>query len=755
MHHVTGIALENVVNIQEAFIPFEEKFVVVTGHNKDSKISSTQNNASGKSTAFSALPNVLFESDPMSAKKDRKALLGSTDSKIQVDFTSANGDKLVALQTPTKYYMSDGEQDLKAAKIADAKELIQSHFPISEAEFYSYCFVNGNKPFEFQHNSPDQRFNFLAKLFRLDVYDQVRAHVKKLRDQASKSQVQYDAIQENLIFLQKKLGDNEWKKGDDKKLTKLEKDLRKMEEKSQELYTQLAEMDANAQYSDSRSKYLSQRADALEVLGKPVTNKRLKQWKELREQIDDYEDYKERLQEYQEAMRDVERSLEKIGDSGSGVDTEDLRKEFAKLAKEEEKLEEMIETSLRNKKKLERLKEKEASLKLRVFQLDDIDSKQLSKELNNLEQVVELAEELSDHSDCPTCGQAINGKKLKKQAKDAQKKITAIEKKLELADAQSELLTVLSEIGELEIHNVPKLKKKLKKVTKRIEEIERIGSNASKYQKLVAKKNALKKPKKVEKPKLVKNLDKKIKAAQKQLKADEYLKELPEIDFDKKKYKALKKEKDALSKKYNKARPMVVKLSVHKTEYTSLTEQIDNAKDQAAKLQDMVDNKKVLDNLFKLYGKELKSVAINDRLAALETVMNENAYLVYSEPMKFSFRADENKIIAQVKRGNGMTSDISKMSGSESNCFRLLFAYSLLPIIPSERRTNFMILDEPDAACDPEVRYHIIKNFVPHLRQSVPSVFWITPKDVGDFDACDHWRVVKENGISQIYRLTK
>jgi len=101
-------------------------------------------------------------------------------------------------------------------------------------------------------------------------------------------------------------------------------------------------------------------------------------------------------------------------------------------------------------------------------------------------------------------------------------------------------------------------------------------------------------------------------------------------------------------------------------------------------------------------------------------------------------------------RKKGESSDISQLSGAETNCFRLLLALSLIPLLPENKRTNFLILDEPDNNSSDAVRSHLIREFLPKLRAVVPHVFWITPKPVDEFDDYRLIKVIKQGGISEV-----
>lgn len=764
MQSISGVALENIINIGEAYIPFEDKFVCVIGHNKDSRISATQNNASGKSTLFSSIANILYESDPMSSAstKNRKAMLQSTDSKIQIDLKSQDGSELTVVQTANKYYCSSKQDgDLKPHKISDAQNIIRQHFPITEEEFYAYCYINGNKPFAFQHSKETERFKFLAKLFRLDVYDVIRAHVKKERDEANKSKIQFDAMAEHLTVLKKQLEANGYQKGDDKKAAEYDKAIQTLSNKSTALLEEKAVLDTQCKYHDAIKKQKKILAKAKSIIGdREISKNELRKLTKLMKLHEQYEEYQEQLAAYKKEKQKITSKLDDLGSVDGIEDIEELRTRFSELDDQLSSLEDQLEDVEDIKEQLTKLYKRRDKIKERLKKCPKTSLKQVRKELAEVEQILDVADRVKNHSECPTCGQSIDLKKLAKKAKTAKTRRDELEDVIQRLELQDELISIEEDIEELKPNydidkKIKSYKAKIKETKSNLAKTEKVGKKLSKFLELSAQLKALKKPTKVSKPKALKDIEDVIDAMRDAINADNNLRDMPKTSFDSKRYDVIVKKLKKINKEYEKTRRIYVELNVKTSQHKHLSDQIENSNKQMDKLRPIVDRINLLTAMYKLYGKELKSTAINDRLQQLEKIMNANAHLVFSERMIFSFKAEGDKVIARVQRESGISSDISKMSGSESNCFRMLFAYSLLPILPSERRTNFMILDEPDAACDPEVRDHVVKNFVPHLRASVPNVFWLTPKEISGFDGCEIWQIVKENGISTLNKVER
>ena len=76
------------------------------------------------------------------------------------------------------------------------------------------------------------------------------------------------------------------------------------------------------------------------------------------------------------------------------------------------------------------------------------------------------------------------------------------------------------------------------------------------------------------------------------------------------------------------------------------------------------------------------------------------------------------------------TSDIRFLSGAESRSFSLLFMIACLPLIPRNRRSNLIVLDEFEAGLDKPTRELLVDKFLPALNKIVPHIIFITPNDI-------------------------
>lgn len=169
-------------------------------------------------------------------------------------------------------------------------------------------------------------------------------------------------------------------------------------------------------------------------------------------------------------------------------------------------------------------------------------------------------------------------------------------------------------------------------------------------------------------------------------------------------------------------------------------------------LEDQVADLKLYEMMQKSYsGPELKADNVNNVLKMLSAKLNELHPIVYTESMTFDLSVNnKGGIDAQVTRNNGRTSDISMLSGAESSCFALLWALTMLTFTPPQRRPSFIILDEPDQACSPAMRRHLVTEFLLQALMSIVPHVFCTHLETELFGDAVHWRVEKQGGVSTV-----
>ena len=135
-----------------------------------------------------------------------------------------------------------------------------------------------------------------------------------------------------------------------------------------------------------------------------------------------------------------------------------------------------------------------------------------------------------------------------------------------------------------------------------------------------------------------------------------------------------------------------------------------------------------MEALVDAYGqKGLKLLVMQNISKKIEQNLNKYAHLLFPEAFTFNIVVDSNVFDIFATRSDKRVSDIRFLSGAESRAFSLLWAISILPLIPASRRSNMIILDEFEAGLDEVTRNLLINDFLPALNEIVPHIVFITP----------------------------
>jgi DNA repair exonuclease SbcCD ATPase subunit len=794
MNQLQSLHLQNVVSFKDTKISITDNngFVVIQGKNLDSNIPGNTNGA-GKSLLFGTLPVALYEADPLALAKKNKKDMHQKGSSIKVEFTSNSGQDIGLEQLSSGYKFFIDGKDQKVQKQDIAKEKLLLHWTLKEEEFYTTCYINSQRTCDFQKSKPTDRLSFITNLFDLHLYDRLRAHFAKMRTEIKDKETEYQTLAVTLSSIDRSLVNIKWNKVKVKALDEIKKQSSLTLKKLEALYKQKTDFKSSLESADTIKekalKYFELSA-SLNKLGKlKEAKKKLESQISFLESSEDYDEenkkYRKKLANLTGSMAEFTKELEELG----GTYEEGLSlKEISKVIDKQSDL--YLETKDSYKKVLATVLEQEDLLEdrenlltdikdLGFKKISDIGTQDTSSDIEMAKASIAIAEDLDGHKNCPTCTQKINIKAIEKAAKIAEKRLPEL-KCLRQAQKKLEEYKTLSEssIG------LKKLKSKSTKLETKMAFHKEQSKIYEKLEKIVmglregeSRLDDLQQPKP---PKgkisyrdidldqaeiLLKSLDK-ITKVRTQLDTL-----LGQSDFDiridtlpnfKKQSKTQIKSIEAL---YKKTRDKIEILKVQSKETESNLVQLENEKsnwellsEQKMELdckmeeaQPFIKKKKIVETLFSAYGNtNLKLRQATKTLKLVEANLNRYSHMVFPETMVFNLEAGTRGIDALVTRSNGITSDISKLSGAETNCFRLLFAISILPLIPAERRTNFMILDEPDSACSDVVREHLAKEFVPKLRAIVPHVFWITPKEADTFKEAEVWTVQKHKGVSTL-----
>jgi len=776
MINLHNIRLTDVVLFEQESIPIDQNngLVIIQGMNYDSDEPDNTNGA-GKSLAFSALANIRFESTPISnKKKSKKEVLLGKKSSIGIEYTASDNNKYLVEQFPGSYSVCINDNDQSIAKQEVAKKFLETTFPISEHEFYSTCYVQNLKPLYFQVETDTNRLKFVTDVFELEVYDRIRKHMSVKKGEIKDKEIEYTTLAGQLDACLQQLKRLDWNPDSTKRAKTLSSDIKELKSKLSRLYKKQQKIES-----------LLDDIDDLKILQKKITKlkKQLPDRKNLKDYLErqaslhvEYAKYSDRKENYDQLSSSITERIallkEELGDTPL-VDIDVLRKKYDtvdnKLDSIEGKLKKARKHNALLKETREALDDQKESLKKYGYK----SAKAVPKDADGFDlslasHTIRIAENLEHHEHaggekCPTCDSTIDVDSilsLADKAREQLKKHANLIKAIAHATEIKALVKMLNGWeGPIDTVGLKDTEKKLQKKLKAIEQQGKLVKDWNHQQEMLGQLTKPKRPKQNpssnhnadEVEALLDTLDK-LTSTRKELATLEKRFDGIDIgDIDGESAKLIKKI-DGYNSTLDEAQDQYSAISIKKREYEVLFAQQTQLESKLKKIKPIIKQKKLIEYLYKMYGAtEFKLQAAAQILKLLESALNQYSGLIFPEKVKFKLEPSSRGISATYRTSkNGIWADIRHMSGAERNCFRLLFVVALLPMIPESRRTNFIVLDEPDAACSAAVRRRMIEDFLPKLRQIVPHIFWITPKPANVFKDAEVWVVEKRDGKSTI-----
>lgn len=761
MFEVLDIELNNVVYFKKAKLDVtKHPFTVISGHNLDSRISDKTSNGAGKSLLWSSFPNARYDSTPLATGKNRKSMLGNKNASIAFSFKSNDGHTYRVTQFASKFAIERNGVDMEVRTVPLQKQEIDRIFPITEDEFYSYVYLQSQRPLGFQIDKPAARLQYITSIFRLDVYDRLKKHFTKKLGEIKNKQVEFDVVNNQLIKTNGLLERLKW---DDKAASKLKEaktfindvgdDLKKRQIKLERLRSALSACEEYSKYKAKRKKL------------KPKIDRKAAE--QAMEAIELLTEYKSNKRSYDERMTDIEEAIAELGKLGKRSAVE---KSLKAVTEAVESLEQKLEShhDARRAFKVASARSSEILVELKKTWGKPVSTIALrTKVVESLEQelyahraVIKLGSIVDECADgvCPTCTQGVDIATFTKKIKVSKRRVEEIKSELKRNELVVELAALAPDLDFDEDKYLVNRALYKDKVGQQ-ESLELQLESHDTLAKLEARRSKLKAPKK---PKVevnytatelseildqhseIRRLDASIsKLEQKHGELDEQT-----IRKELKKAKARSLE---LEETYAKAQHILSVYGSKAGEYKMLIREQSDSELKLKELQPIIAQRDMFKALEKAYSaKGLKVMAANQILTQIEQNMNRYSNLIFAEPFKFTLFAQPDGVHCRVDRGNGKESDVRELSGAESDCFRLLWMWVMLVMAEDNRRTNFAVLDEPDAHMDASTQSLFIERFLPALRTLVPHVFLITPLDKHVYSECAYLTVVKHNGVSKL-----
>lgn len=796
MNYLEGLTLHNVVLFKDVYLPLNHKGVTkIQGLNKDAdkRNSNDNTNAAGKSFLTSCIPQIVVGTDSVTqdvkarAKKD---FFSDKDSSMSLAWRVGTPKApLLSVEKKAKgksfeYVFKTDGVDQKVRKISYSEEKLKKHFPYTEEEFFTLYYVDSRRPNALQFGSPTQRLEYFTNLFKLNNYDEIRKLFNGMLNSLKKDGIVLNEVEASLAKLEEEIGEADiaeltaqyektkvkQKKYNDAihnlyKIIQLGSIVTSNKESMQRFNDLTVELDFANQYADEESlrkhckrvtatiKELSalekQAAKYIEYLAKKEQYDA--QYQALREKIAKVKGGFTKHQAKQHEA-DAEKAAEiraKIDRLKKEIETSDFDVEFFDKYSNQFK-EKFGEPTVKSVNKV--LTEYATALSIEQRYIRD---KQLS--------INELVK-LKDCPECPTCNQHVDKKMLAKWIDEGKDNIAKSKDKQKVLSGKIEKVQKFLNLFEKhEAYSEAQVaQKKLKGLKATLEILVKAISGGvehySNYQKSVKYReqmDSLVLPEEVEKPKgdysllpqlrewlqlyaVVNHIYDKYSHAPKDI---EERAEQAEADMS-----ALKKKSAKCVDNLSKVSSRLEVLKNNKTRLKDL-------KTRRSELVKTTQDIPIVELLIDAYSnKGVKLLIIKQIASIIEKNMNKFAPLLYKEKIKFTFEVEANCfniLMTRNYKGKPRTADVRRLSGAESRAFSFLLPLAILPLIPSERRLNIMVLDEPTVNLDFSMKTLFTTSFIPKLNSVIPHIIIVSPLD-DVYKNQKSYTVVKESGFSTL-----
>lgn len=698
---ITGLALQGVG-------PYEEKAVfkikpgisVIYGLNRTSGKQSKNSNWVGKSLLFSTISEVLYEQPVVGSKQDR-----ITKGLQQISLQDDAGNKYLISKKNNKYIVKVNGQDQEfVTNKKGPKEFIDSIWPLTLEEYETFVHIDSRVPHPLVMGSTAVRKDFFTKFFGLDKVDAERKiYLSELNKLASVKE-SYNTLLStyNLIKKDAIIGEA---------LEELEQEVKALKVKQSSMKAKMLEMQEKQRLVDF-SKTIEQELEQLKedncLTEDAILAKRDQLEAELRS-LNKKKILANKYQEYKITAKAYSIAYEKLSDFEKSVSLEKAKEGYSRYNKLSSKIDSL-------KEEIEELELSEPYNKPEEL---DLDEAKITEELAIVKHQLQHAKQFKTGV-CPTCGQPVEVNLEELQAKYNQlnndkAKIDKYHRQLELyqyyldkfnkcQECRTELNEAKEKIAKYEKYSVAY--KKLIALPDKPEEFTDPIYNLSDINKQYDDLH------------LKYSFYNRMSAVASRI---EQLLSLDDLNVDTsifETYNNLSNKYFALKTKLENAKVTLEKLKTIDSQLKSMSNQLEDVKP--------------LEYLVELFqDKTLKKKIIQIIGNRLMQIVNKYAAVVFNEDYKFSLEWESSQINILCTRKAGkseLTSDVRKLSGAESRLFTLILILALLSFVPSNKRPNLLLLDEPDSAMSNETAeafYKIIKV----LSNAIESIVIITVKD--------------------------
>lgn len=721
MNVIHAVRLKGYATFKDVEFKIRPGLSVIYGLNRSGGKASKNSNGVGKSALCYSIPEILYEEPVVGEKQDR-----SKDGEKALSFTSYKGQRIVihrkASGRSEKLNVKVDGKDAQFRTAKYAKAFLRKAFPLTNEDYTTYVHIDSRVPHPLVMGNSAARKSFFTKFFGLDKIDVERklyiaelAKLKRVRAAFDELRTQYDRLKGQLLSAE-----------DEQRYARLENKYKKEAKALQDEFTSIQETLRLIQFAESSIKEIQELQNAC---GGEVTTEAfeevekqnrwdLKDSQEKLEHAENWEQYQRDRAEYDKAYSGLGKSTKRLLDK-LGLDRVRERaainydkrlqvsSKLSVLAKAMSDLKDKIDTDL--PPKVEAPEEDEGDLETlrRAYK-------------HQLEHASKFK-----RGKCETCGQIV---KIKDPSV-LKTKLEAVVRKLN-AHRKAEAYTEAVERQREARLTYKKNKRIYDELKVEEEQLLKWQTVHSEVRDLPSQPKAFKglKLQVVVCKRMVEEIQERrslLKYIKPHLQTIIEFFQLSKSDVKKaRESSGLNEQMNAVQDKWSKVK---TKLELHRT----IREQVADMRTRLVKMKKQLQEEEPLQHLVKGYqDKNIKRMAIEAISERLMVLVNRYAQKVFPERFSFSFVWD-TQIRMLVHRHYGKkvkTSDVRKLSGAESTLFTLILVCALLAFVPSHKRCNVLILDEPAARLSKELQ-EVFKNLLTILNQLIPSIIVVTPHD--------------------------
>lgn len=754
MNELLSQSLRELVYWKKADLTFEPGITCILGHNKNARVQGASN-GSGKSSLFIPLHSALGYAAPLIKGKQGARDAYGRGSEGSVEFKRGKHVYKIVRKGPKYQVLKDG-QDLGLRTQQLALETITRLRGLTEAQFYSTVYLDSSKAHAIQSGSSAERLHFFTDLFDLHNVDEVKKYCAKLLSAASDADRECARIQEELKTIDVKNTEaleNEYA-GLVRKQNRYQTALRTHVTITHKL--DLLEADAKAQAAIEKLMLFAGGFKLSQVRADLAAHS------SYREASAAYRTWKQQVTDLESEIRGLQHSIGQLS----------LKEARAKLLLLDQA------QGLEKPEAPDAKRQPKAAAKLcRLLGADELQSKHrktLDKKQGQLQaktrELQATRDELASHLDadadgkCPMCLSRLKPRHFQTLVTELDSSINKTKKQLSVLKSLQEALSAeleyqayeeaLTEWKRRSVDYTPDAHKQHRKYVQAMQTLKRLRQSEP--------------PTPSARPKLSEDV---LLARQEQLLKLRALKERPGLPEDTehevrqfckingglpfdipvlRTYLADQQEKvkRLLTEANNRIPQLRSQIDVLKAEAKrarQLRRQLSEHKANAADLP-------VLQMLVEAYSKTgIKNLLIKRLARQIEKNLNALAPRVLHEPMSFQLIVEgQNFHVLATRRNLGKTKigDVRTLSGAERRMFILLFLLATLPMLPSAKRYDTLVLDEPDANLDPPNRMMLRDRLLPRLLKVVPKIVVLTPNQDIIPQGARVLTAVKHNNVS-------